>query len=192
MAVATPAKPSVIPSAMMAAGIALLCLWLLIRLRRRGREIARRSEARQESLRPSGSRVSLPSNGLDDAMVRIQELTRECAAQIDNRIERLEHVLRLVDQRIHDLEGRATSMSEGPIPFNPPRSGIPQQEFTLQRPEPETVAQRPAPAASLDPLTRRVHELADRGRGPIEIAQQLNEPTGKIELILALRHASAS
>ena len=41
----------------------------------------------------------------------------------------------------------------------------------------------------LDPLTQGVYELADTGRSPLEIAQQMDEQVGKVELILALRDA---
>ena len=45
----------------------------------------------------------------------------------------------------------------------------------------------PASAVPADPLTTTVYELADAGHGPVEIAQQLEEQVGKVELILALR-----
>lgn len=48
----------------------------------------------------------------------------------------------------------------------------------------------PSAPLTLDPLSASVYELADRGRSPVEIAQQLDEQVGKVELILALRQAS--
>lgn len=41
--------------------------------------------------------------------------------------------------------------------------------------------------ATLDPLTRGVYNLADQGYAPVQIAQELEEHIGKVELILALR-----
>lgn len=38
-----------------------------------------------------------------------------------------------------------------------------------------------------DPLTRSIYELADAGKAAQQIASELNEHTGKVELILALR-----
>jgi len=38
-----------------------------------------------------------------------------------------------------------------------------------------------------DPFTQQVYDLADAGKNPVEIASQLNEQTGKVELVLALR-----
>ncbi len=179
---------SVLPSAMMAAGIALLSLWLLIRLRRRSREITRRADGRRESLAGESSRSGSQArrDELDAAMVRIQELTRECAAQIDNRIQRLEQVLRLTDDRIRHLEEQTSERdAEVARPAGPAAT-----EMVFRNPP--AAPTPPPPSPHMDPLTRRVHELADMGQAPIEIARQLDEPTGKVELILALRHASTA
>lgn len=43
------------------------------------------------------------------------------------------------------------------------------------------------PAAAADPVHARVHELADRGLSPVDIARETGQPTGQVELILALR-----
>lgn len=40
-----------------------------------------------------------------------------------------------------------------------------------------------------DTLTRSIYALADAGSDPLEIAKQLDEHVGKVELILALRSA---
>ena len=49
-------------------------------------------------------------------------------------------------------------------------------------------AQRSAAAEpALDPFHRRVYALADQGQSSIDIARQLDRPTGQIELVLALR-----
>ena len=45
----------------------------------------------------------------------------------------------------------------------------------------------PEPEIPDDPLARSVYQLADEGMEPTQIAQQLDEHIGKIELILALR-----
>ncbi len=69
-------------------------------------------------------------------------------------------------------------------------------EGTVQRATdaPDSVVSRGAIGAatieakpSLDPLTKQVYSLADAGRSPLNIARDLNEQVGKIELILALR-----
>jgi len=45
----------------------------------------------------------------------------------------------------------------------------------------------PPPGSSDDPLTRSIYELADAGKAAQQIAAELNEHIGKVELILALR-----
>lgn len=46
-------------------------------------------------------------------------------------------------------------------------------------------------SACADPVADRVYELADSGRSAVEIAGALQEHTGKVELILALRRSAA-
>lgn len=77
-------------------------------------------------------------------------------------------------------------------PLQPLQHTQPVARYVEEEPEyaltPEIVV--PAAPLSLDPLSASVYELADRGRSPVEIAQQLDEQVGKVELILALRQAS--
>ena len=40
---------------------------------------------------------------------------------------------------------------------------------------------------SVDPVRRKIYELADAGRSIVEIAAEVGQPTGQIELILNLR-----
>lgn len=51
----------------------------------------------------------------------------------------------------------------------------------------EAPAAPPQPPS--DPLARSIYELADQGRSPVQIAQELDEQVGKVELILALRES---
>jgi hypothetical protein len=41
----------------------------------------------------------------------------------------------------------------------------------------------------MDPLHRKVYDLADQGLTPVDIARRIEKPTGQVELILALRRA---
>jgi hypothetical protein len=60
-------------------------------------------------------------------------------------------------------------------------------EGLLKKTVPDTVSQRTDPDTVFDLLTQAVYDLADAGRSPVEIAGELHEHTGKIELILNLR-----
>ena len=90
-----------------------------------------------------------------------QELGRLVAEQADRQAARLERLIEDADARIRKLE-RLTAAQAQPAP-------------------------RPAMSDGPDPLNRRVYELADEGLPPIEIARALQQQTGKVELILALR-----
>jgi len=42
---------------------------------------------------------------------------------------------------------------------------------------------------AVSPLHRRIYALADEGHDVLSIAQQLEQPQGQVELVLALRRA---
>jgi hypothetical protein len=81
---------------------------------------------------------------------------------MDRQAARLEQLIAEADSRIRRLE----RLNSAPPPA-PPR-----QVLT---------------GDTTDPLNRRVYELADEGMPPVEIARALQQQTGKVELILALR-----
>ncbi len=84
---------------------------------------------------------------------------------LDNKAERLEQLVAEADERIALLRALRD---------------VEQQQQQQQR-----VPQ--VPEEPVDPLSLSVYELADEGRSPVEIAQQLDEQVGKVDLILALR-----
>ena len=90
------------------------------------------------------------------------ELANLLAAQMDRQAGRLEQLINEADARIRRLERLAATA--------------------------EAVAARPPtrPDAT-DPLNRQIYALADDGMPTVEIARQLQQQTGKVELILALR-----
>jgi hypothetical protein len=96
----------------------------------------------------------------DDPAAELLDLARRLSAQLDTKAERLERLLDDARRIIESLEQHAHRQPA------PPPAGTPE---------------------ALDPFTRSVHELADEGLDPVEIARRLDEQTGKIELVLALR-----
>jgi hypothetical protein len=147
------------------AGLLLLVLGLFMTMRNRRRRQSTRPTAREQLER---SRQTQAMKGdLEELMVEIERLTRRFASQIDTKTAELESLIREADERIVQLRDAAAQASRRRVD------------------EPAGHAAIDAPA--VDPLTRQVHELADRGAAPVEIARQLNEHVGKIELILALR-----
>jgi len=89
-----------------------------------------------------------------------EELAQLMAGQMDRQAQRLEQLIEEADARIRKLERLAEEAS------------------------------RPRPAArgeKTDPLSAQIFDLADQGMPPVEIARSLDQQTGKVELILALR-----
>ncbi len=160
------AKNSPLPGMLMAMGVVILTVMALSSLRRRMRQQSRQTalapRERIEKFETDAKRRQL----VDGYMANAEELTSRLAAHMDNKAAWLEKLIEDADERIRRLEliehRHAQESSQA--------SGAP--------PEPGE-----------DPMKRRIYELADQGLRPLEIAQQLDQHTGKVELVLALRRA---
>jgi hypothetical protein len=86
-----------------------------------------------------------------------EELLQLLAEQADQHAVRLERLIADADRRIKRLE----QLAAAPTPRQFP-------EYA-------------------DPLNQQVYSLSDEGMPPVEIARRLEQQTGKVELILALR-----
>lgn len=109
---------------------------------------------------------------MQNVLVEMSEMARQITAQLDTRAAKLEALIRDADQRIAAMKSQAVSPAPNP-PQNPPAPGPFMAESTDQ--------------PMIDPRHALVYALADQGRSPKDIAQELNRPSGEIELILALR-----
>lgn len=126
-------------------------------------KIARRNAARPSPRELVAQMKDHPRVLASDAhtyTAKLQDTARRLSAQLDNKARRLETLIDEADQRIAALGTRA----ERPA-HRAPGNGEHQA----------------------DELTRAVYKHADAGRTALEIAQQLDEQIGKVELILALR-----
>ena len=120
---------------------------------------------------------------LEQLMHDVHEVTRLCAARIDDRASRLESLLSRAEAMIARLDelshqgdrtDQGTSVSVRSIrPHSEPRS-------------PHPVDHSRSGGAEHDMLAKRVCELARTGKTPVQIAGELEEQVGKVELILAL------
>lgn len=99
------------------------------------------------------------------AMSEMEQLARRLSALLDSKAERLEILIEQADQRIEQLNDLA-------------RSG-------------QTDGSTAADSADEppDPRAARIYDLADQGYSEVEIARQLDEQTGTVELVLALRRS---
>ena len=106
---------------------------------------------------------------LKQTMLELEQLAQRLGDDLDRRSRELRQVIAEADQRLAELDRRTKAAASLPTPA-PVRRTIPEVEDE-------------AP----DELSVRVYQMADQGRPPIEIARNLNEQVGKVELILALR-----
>ena len=99
---------------------------------------------------------------LEDSVAQARELSTLLHSQVDEAARRLERLIEQAEEKIRRLERLAAAELHVRTPY---------------RAEPPAV----------DPLNQQVYSLADDGLPPVEIARQLQQHTGKVELILALR-----
>jgi len=109
---------------------------------------------------------------LEALMVDINRMARDLGGQLDAKIIRIEKANEEAEERIAQLQALRDELA------NP---------SAMQRPADDQVVTPQADPDQTDPRTRRIYTLADQGKGPADIAQELDEHVGKIELILALR-----
>ncbi len=158
---------------LMGVAIVLVTASLLLTLRKRKRRMD--SEKLQPGERLQRNREIDRMNGnINQMMVELEALTRRFSAQLDAKSLRLEKLLEEADRKIALLQDSSPT----------PQSGSAGSEVSVESP--------PAPppvGPSGDPLVQKVYDLADAGQPTVEIARQLDEQVGKVELILALRQS---
>jgi hypothetical protein len=103
-----------------------------------------------------------PRPRLDDSLAQARELSTLLDSQVDDAARRLERLIEQADEKIRRLERLAAAELHVRTPYR---------------------AEPPA----IDPMNQQVYALADEGLHPVDIARQLQQHTGKVELILALR-----
>lgn len=154
-----------LPNILLAAAVVLLIVVVLGKSRRtaiaKSREIMPTPEERLADLRERAAGDA----GIERRVAAAADQIRELTAVLDTRIETLDVLIQQADERIEQLQS--------PPPARPSRSAGHSEHV-------------PQPATG-DAGKRAIYELADQGLPPAEIAAQLGQHTGKVELILALR-----
>jgi len=172
--------PEVIAVVLMLAGVVMLGFLLIMRVRTK---IARRQAAtpppreRLQEIRTAAAQ----RNDVHALEAELLDTTRRMAATLDCRAERLEQLIAHADARIAELKLAAEAQA---APETAPMA------TPIATPEGRR-AQATAPVVAdeaPDPLTASVYALADNGHGSVDIARELDEQIGKVELILALRN----
>lgn len=121
---------------------------------------------------------------LEALLIELDKLSRDVGGQIETRFARLERIIADADKRIAALRILLDAAKSAGATLN------------VQDPTAPSGA-TPAPAnpsdaapATVESRTRRIYELADQGMTADQIARQLDQHAGEVELILNLRDAT--
>ena len=153
--------------------LAVVGLTLLLRSTRR-RLVRSRSPGGESRCAPTDLQGEYEATrDVEAVMAELDQLSRQIHGRLDTKLARLEAVVRDADERIDRLS-RLLRESGG-------RETI---DITLEREDP---TDPPSLAGVDDSPHAAVYRLADAGRSPVEIAQEVDRTTGEVELILALR-----
>jgi hypothetical protein len=155
-----------LPQLLIVAGVialgALIVLWLRVPSNS-GVSLTREAALTTSTVRQRREEVLAISAELSDHAQRLID-------RIEAHAQRLERLVQTAEERISALDARL------------------RQAHMQQNESPPAASATPRSAApAVDPLTQSVYELADAGRSTIDIARELQEQIGKVQLILALR-----
>jgi hypothetical protein len=118
----------------------------------------------------SASRANDSSASADS----LRQTAHQVAEDLDAKADRLAMLIKHADRRIKALSELTEGIASDGSPSVVTRTG--------RRVEPAS-----APAALSDPIAEQVYQMADSGLTSLQIAQKLSQPTGNVELMLALR-----
>jgi len=171
---------------LMVAGVGALIVILfrnLRKLRRKTHEMDRDPRDRIDEIQDRVSGI----NDMHGMTARAQESVQTLITQLENKAARLEVLLDKTEARIAEFDARLNELDSKAAPStHPPTHQTPRLATHTGKPPYRADADTAPP---IDPLHKRVHALADQGLDSVEIARQINRPTGQVDLILALRRA---
>lgn len=174
-------------------GVVLVTTSLLMQMRKRQRQATPRLSPREELER---ARQAHGLHGdLEEVMVEVEQLAKRFGTQLDAKSIQLDRMIRQADERIQTMQRLAentgghrqiSDMTEVPSNVSA-RAGT--NPSAASSTEATGSAEQQNEVDQQDTLARNIYALADAGSDPLEIAKQLDEHVGKVELILALRSA---
>lgn len=163
-----------------AVGVILIIVGLRIGMVKRRRRVTDSLTARERLEQMNQKRAV--HGDLERLMVEIDELARHLGSQLDAKTIAVEKAVQEADQRI-ELLRRLLEQSSPSVTAERSVAG----DDSQGSPAVENGSLGSGVTPQQQALAQRVYDLADRGVEPIEIARQLGEGVGKVELILALR-----
>lgn len=187
LSLAAAARPASLPTpdwtpwALIGAGAVLLALWGYGKKRTSTNNRGSSSLADRLLGRAAVTGRGTPNTSTEgDALGSdLEDLADHLCARMDERAERLESLLARAEETLARLElaDRRVLAEES----SPPLVEVVRTPLRARAPA--------SVESAADPLSRRVYELADSGREPLDIARSLDEQVGKVQLILALRES---
>ena len=165
-------------------GVLLITIGMMMGIRSKRRRAGARSSAREhvDELRQKQA----VRGDLEQLMTEVEQLARRFGAQLDAKTMQMERLIEEADRKIAELKQLEQARRDAMSLHTPEPSNFPAPPSA--NPQPPTPNPQPSPSPD-ETLKRSVCALADRGVDAVEIAKQLNEHVGKVELILALRKA---
>lgn len=153
----------------------------------------------------SGASDAAARNELATLLKQLDELSRQVEGRLDAKVAALEQSIHNADQRIAALrtlliaaQSAGVQLESGRAAGDAPSSSR-RSDVADLKPQAKPLADRAASlypnltsldSSPLDPRTRRIYELADAGRTALQIAQELQQRIGEVELILNLRETA--
>lgn len=175
--------PAWAPWALILLGAVMLATWWTGSTRAKVTNIRSADSFVRRLLRSANAARSAPPQPVLDA--ETSQLVDDLCARLDERAARLESLLFDAKAAIARLEALHAS-SPHPSATHARRAARHTDPPLVEVVAPSSTATLAAKSPS-DPLCARVYQLADSGADAVEIARQLSEHTGKVQLILALR-----
>lgn len=169
---------------LMAGGMVMLVMLMLRKTWRHTRIAKARDSAsareRIEAVRADAEEQAIAHGATQGIVAGAADTVRQLAAALETRAARLEALLDMADERIATLEAleRRTPHDE----HTPRVVGRGPIDQDLRR-----AAGMPDQAESVEGLSRSVRRLADEGLTAAEIAAELGEPIGAVQLMLNLQ-----
>ncbi len=125
------------------------------------------SSRREPSLH---SRVNDSSASADS----LRQIAHQVAEDLDAKADRLAMLIKHADRRIKALSEMTEGIGENETPSVVTTTGRRRESVGAGR-------------MMNDPIAEQVYQMADSGMTAVQIAQKLTQPTGNVELMLALR-----
>jgi len=181
--------PESAPYAIPALGVLLIIMSMMMGIRKKHKRSQEQGTSR-DRVDDLKQRHKLRGD-LEQLMIEVEQLAKRFGAQLDAKTMHMEQLISEADRKIAELkqmelarqnaaklqQAMASPFDENPSLQTQPQALTPTDES----------ADEPSPQNAEEVLKQSVYELAEQGHDPGEIARQLNEHVGKIELILALR-----